>query len=87
MLTWWAEFLEYVAYQRCQVECKKPVTTIESRVSWVNKQVAKTLALLEKTFGVDKFNELLYQWKESGKRRLRQAENNLIKEYLNVQLA
>lgn len=85
MLTWWAEFLEYVDFQRCQVLCKKPVTSIESSVKWVHKQVEKTLARLSRVFGVERFQEFINDCVVSGSRRLKKIDDLMIVEYMNIE--
>lgn len=85
-LKWWSEFLNWVGFGRCNILVVKPVTSIESRVLWIKKQVEKSLALLSRAFGLDDFQLFMDECLASGSRRLRRLDDLLVLEYLNSQL-
>lgn len=87
MLTWWAEFLDYVDFQVCQVIVEKCESSIEKSKNWIHKQVEKTLALLHRTFGQEGFTEFLDGCVTSGARRLKRIDELKMLEYLQATLA
>lgn len=48
---WWQEYLDYVDVSGIKVPLPSFKKTIEAKIDWAVKQVAPTLALLEKAFG------------------------------------
>ena len=85
-LDWWAEFLDWVGFGRAKVLIEKPVTSIESRIIWIKKQVEKSLALLSRAFGLDDFDSFIDDCVASGSRRLKRFDDILLLEYLNARL-
>lgn len=85
LLDWWREFVEYLGYERCQVLCEKVVTSIESKVKWINKQVEKALALVSRAFGSERFQVFIDECVNSGSDRLRRFDELLLVEYMNGQ--
>jgi DNA relaxase NicK len=86
MLDWWLEFVMYLGYERCQVLCEKPVTSIESKVIWIKKQVEKALALVSRAYGSERFQVFVDECVASGGDRLRRFDELLLIEYLNGQM-
>ena len=85
-LEWWSDFLTWLGFGRGKVVVKKAVTTIESRIVWIKKQVEKSLALLSRAFGLDDFDSFIDDCVASGSRRLRKFDDILLLEYLNARL-
>ena len=86
-LDWWDEFLLWVGFGRCKILTNKPVTSIESRVLWIKKQVEKSLALLSCALGLDDFQSFVDERVASGLRRLTRFDNLMLLEYLNSRLS
>ena len=85
-LTWWEDFLAWVGFGRAKILVDKPVTSIESRVIWIKKQVEKSLALLSRAFGLDDFQSFIGDCVDSGSRRLKRFDDILLLEYLAARL-
>jgi DNA relaxase NicK len=87
MLTWWAEFLGGIGFERCQVIVEKSKPSVEKTKNWIEKQVEKSLALLSRVFGEDSFSEYIKERVLCGSRRLNRMDELSMLEYLQASLA
>ena len=86
-LDWWSEFLDYLSFEPCQILLVKVVTSIESKICWIGKQVEKSLALISRAFGTDKFQNFIDASIESGTSRFKKFDDILLIEYLNARMS
>lgn len=84
-LDWWLDFLLFVMHEQAEILVDKVVTSIESSVLWIRRQVEKSLARISRAFGTEKFEEFLDDCLVSGRNRLKAIDNLLIVEYMNAQ--
>jgi DNA relaxase NicK len=64
---------------------ERVASTLSRRRVWLQKQVSKTLALLDKAIGADQFEAMLAELISIGRDKLRCRDNILIHEYLSCE--
>ena len=81
-LEWWAEFIaKFWTDDGIKLRPKRIKATLQSKVSWVNRSVVTSLAVLREVMGGGKFDDWLRDMVASGKQRMNRYHMALIKQH------
>lgn len=86
-LGWWESWLKLVGQAPKKISVPRPPTSVENKVAWMLRQVAKSLSIINIAFGSDEFSIFLEGLIQSGSDRLRRYDYLLIQEYMDFLLS
>jgi DNA relaxase NicK len=86
-LGWWECWLKLVGQAPKKISVPRPPTSVENKVAWMLRQVAKSLSIINIAFGSDEFSIFLEGLIQSGSDRLRRYDYLLIQEYMDFLLS
>jgi DNA relaxase NicK len=85
LLTWWDSFVSRVTTESAVAVVERVKSSVERKKTWIERQVSKSLALIERAFGADKFGLVLEEMIAEGRSKLRRLDDLLVEEYLLCQ--
>jgi hypothetical protein len=75
---WWSDFVSAVSSIRVFSPSPPKKTSIESKIGWIKRQVAKSLATISVALGAECFDEFMHEVSQIGIDKMREADKLLI---------
>jgi DNA relaxase NicK len=81
MCEWWTSFVSRITSHVFCINNSRKKTSIESKIAWIRRQVAKSLATIKTCFGVDAYADFLAEVEAIGIDKMRRFDELLILQY------
>lgn len=78
-LSWWSSFLQFISSTPVRFSLPAPQKTLDKSVSWIDKQVVTTVAMIHETFGEREFQRMMREWLKNGRSRFTESHNSIIR--------